>query len=579
MYQALYRKWRPQTFDEVVGQEHITETLKNQVKSGHLSHAYIFIGTRGTGKTTCARILAKAVNCEHPVNGNPCGVCPACRGIADGSVMDVVELDAASNNGVDNVRALREEAVFSPAAVKKRVYIIDEVHMLSTSAFNALLKILEEPPEHLMFILATTELQKVPATILSRCQRHSFRRIDAQKIAAYLERIAQSEHFELSHDAAELIARLAEGGVRDALSLLDQCSAYDKIDVEAVYTAMGLAGNRRISGMLDRIIRHDAPGAITDFNSLWMDGKDPATFLKELSSLMRDVLIEHVSPKNAMALVTGGYDAATLSNFAGRMTKEELICAMETVQRYSAQMREVKNPKTVVELCLISLCDNTLGESIAELRARVSRLEANVGRAPQPAPEYRPAPQSDIPAPAYEPAPAPQDYERPPLPDIEPDYERPPLPDIEPEYVPIPEPIDEPPARPAPVRAETAERAAAPSYTAAPEYSAAPTQNDAEFWRAVCDKAAPKLAPDLRVTISSEDKVRGRLDGNVLRLECIPGFLYGRLNKTEVLDTIGRAAGTVAGREVRVLLSELKPDEAKKRSVDELKQFKEVRFI
>ncbi|MBP3539860.1 MAG: DNA polymerase III subunit gamma/tau, partial [Oscillospiraceae bacterium] len=506
MYQALYRKWRPQTFDEVVGQDHITETLKNQVKSGHLSHAYIFIGTRGTGKTTCARILAKAVNCEHPVNGNPCGVCPACRGIADGSVMDVVELDAASNNGVDNVRALREEAVFSPAAVKKRVYIIDEVHMLSTSAFNALLKILEEPPEHLMFILATTELQKVPATILSRCQRHSFRRIDAQKIAAYLERIAQSEHFELSHDAAELIARLAEGGVRDALSLLDQCSAYDKIDVEAVYTAMGLAGNRRISGMLDRIIRHDAPGAITDFNSLWMDGKDPATFLKELSSLMRDVLIEHVSPKNAMALVTGGYDAATLSNFAGRMTKEELICAMETVQRYSAQMREVKNPKTVVELCLISLCDNTLGESIAELRARVSRLEANVGRAPQPAPEYRPAPQSDTPAPAYEPAPAPQDYERPPLPDIEPDYERPPLPDIEPEYVPIPEPIDEPPARPAPVRAETAERAAAPSYTAAPEYSAAPTQNDAEFWRAVCDKASPKLAPDLRVTISSEDK-------------------------------------------------------------------------
>lgn len=579
MYQALYRKWRPQTFDEVVGQEHITETLKNQVKSGHLSHAYIFIGTRGTGKTTCARILAKAVNCEHPVNGNPCGACPACRGIADGSVMDVVELDAASNNGVDNVRALREEAVFSPAAVKKRVYIIDEVHMLSTSAFNALLKILEEPPEHLMFILATTELQKVPATILSRCQRHSFRRIDAQKIAAYLERIAQSEHFELSHDAAELIARLAEGGVRDALSLLDQCSAYDKIDVEAVYTAMGLAGNRRISGMLDRIIRHDAPGAITDFNSLWMDGKDPATFLKELSSLMRDVLIEHVSPKNAMALVTGGYDAATLSNFAGRMTKEELICAMETVQRYSAQMREVKNPKTVVELCLISLCDNTLGESIAELRARVSRLEANVGRAPQPAPEYRPAPQSDTPAPAYEPAPAPQDYERPPLPDIEPDYERQPLPDIEPEYVPIPEPIDEPPARPAPARAEAAERAATPGYTAAPEYSAAPTRSDAEFWRAVCDKASPKLAPDLRVTISSEDKVRGRLEGNILRLECIPGFLYGRLNKTEVLDTIGRAAGTVAGREVRVLLSELKPDEAKKRSVDELKQFKEVRFI
>ena len=223
MYQALYRKWRPQTFDEVIGQKHITETLKNQVKTGRLSHAYIFIGTRGTGKTTCARILAKAVNCEHPVNGNPCGKCPACLGISQGSVMDVVELDAASNNGVDNVRALREEAVFSPADVKKRVYIIDEVHMLSTSAFNALLKILEEPPEHLMFILATTELHKVPATILSRCQRHIFHRIDTPVIADYLMEIAKKEGFKLSLQASELIARLSDGGVRDALSLLDQC--------------------------------------------------------------------------------------------------------------------------------------------------------------------------------------------------------------------------------------------------------------------------------------------------------------------------------------------------------------------
>jgi DNA polymerase-3 subunit gamma/tau len=211
MYQALYRKWRPQTFDEVIGQQHVTETLKNQIRNDRLSHAYLFIGSRGTGKTTCARILARAVNCEHPVDGNPCGVCAACRGILDGTVLDVVELDAASNNGVDNVRALREEALFSPTSVKKRVYIIDEVHMLSTAAFNALLKILEEPPQHLMFILATTELQKVPATILSRCQRHSFRRIDAQTLSAYLESIAAKEQLRLSHEAAELIARLAEG--------------------------------------------------------------------------------------------------------------------------------------------------------------------------------------------------------------------------------------------------------------------------------------------------------------------------------------------------------------------------------
>ena len=224
IYQALYRKYRPRTFDEVCGQEHITETLKAQVASGRLSHAYLFVGTRGTGKTTCAKILAKAVNCLHPVDGNPCGECAACRGIDEGSVLDVVEIDAASNNGVENVRALREEAVFSPASVKKRVYIIDEVHMLSTAAFNALLKILEEPPEHLMFILATTELRKVPGTILSRCQRYSFRRLDADVIAKRLNYIAAREGFDLTPEGAALLARLADGGMRDAISLLDQCS-------------------------------------------------------------------------------------------------------------------------------------------------------------------------------------------------------------------------------------------------------------------------------------------------------------------------------------------------------------------
>ncbi|MCL2344095.1 MAG: DNA polymerase III subunit gamma/tau, partial [Firmicutes bacterium] len=239
MYQALYRKWRPRTFDEVVGQSHITETLKSQIETGRVSHAYLFIGTRGTGKTTCAKLLAKAVNCEHPVNGNPCNHCSACLGIESGEIMDVVELDAASNNGVDNVRALREEAIFSPVSVKKRVYIIDEAHMLSTPAFNALLKILEEPPEHLIFILATTELHKVPATILSRCQRYSFRRIGSGVIAARLSEVAAAENLNLSEKAAALLARLGEGSMRDALSLLDQCSGAQKIDEAAVLEAMG----------------------------------------------------------------------------------------------------------------------------------------------------------------------------------------------------------------------------------------------------------------------------------------------------------------------------------------------------
>ena len=224
MYQALYRKWRPRTFDDVVGQSHITDTLKRQVSGDRLSHAYLFTGTRGTGKTTCAKILARAVNCQNPQNGNPCNQCPACLGIENGSILDVLELDAASNNGVDQVRALRDEAVYTPAAVRKRVYIVDEVHMLSTPAFNALLKILEEPPAHLLFILATTELHKVPATIKSRCQQFSFKRILPGQIAQRLEYVAGQEGIDLTPEGAALLARLADGGLRDALSLLDQCS-------------------------------------------------------------------------------------------------------------------------------------------------------------------------------------------------------------------------------------------------------------------------------------------------------------------------------------------------------------------
>ena len=224
MYQALYRKWRPRTFDDVVGQTHITDTLKRQVATGRLSHPYLFTGTRGTGKTTCAKILARAVNCEHPVDGNPCNTCDSCRGIENGSILDVLELDAASNNGVDQVRALRDEAVYTPAAVRKRVYIVDEVHMLSTAAFNALLKILEEPPAHLMFILATTELHKVPATIKSRCQQFSFQRILPGDIAQRLLYVAEREGIALTSEGAALLSRLADGGLRDALSLLDQCA-------------------------------------------------------------------------------------------------------------------------------------------------------------------------------------------------------------------------------------------------------------------------------------------------------------------------------------------------------------------
>ena len=564
MYQALYRKWRPQTFDQVVGQQHITETLKNQVRTGRLSHAYLFIGTRGTGKTTCARILAKAVNCEHPVDGNPCGVCPACRGISDGSVLDVVELDAASNNGVDNVRALREEAVFTPASVRKRVYIIDEVHMLSASAFNALLKILEEPPEHLMFILATTELQKVPATILSRCQRHSFRRIDTPDIAEYLEYIAKQENFKLSHEAAELIARLADGGVRDALSLLDQCSASATIDLEAVYSAMGLAGNRRTAQLMSGILDHDTDKTLRDFNSMWMDGKDPATLLTELSGLLRDTLMTHVAPKGARSLISGGYDDTTLGELSGRMTTEEIICAMETVQKYTASMRESTSPKTTAELCLVSLCDNTMGESIAELRARISRLELQISSG-----SFTPVREDKHPTPT----PAEEEPERyePELPHRREETYIPEEDDLDPEMFMEEQPEDsflqrggrvepEPQAEP-----ETQPKADAPTGE--------PT------WKDICAKAAGALPMDIKLRLDDSASVRGKIENGTLRIEVVPGFLYGRFNRQDVLAKFSEAATALAGKEIHALLSELHDEPRPQRSLDELKQFKEVKFI
>lgn len=564
MYQALYRKWRPQTFDQVVGQQHITETLKNQVRTGRLSHAYLFIGTRGTGKTTCARILAKAVNCEHPVDGNPCGVCPACRGISDGSVLDVVELDAASNNGVDNVRALREEAVFTPASVRKRVYIIDEVHMLSASAFNALLKILEEPPEHLMFILATTELQKVPATILSRCQRHSFRRIDTPDIAEYLEYIAKQENFKLSHEAAELIARLADGGVRDALSLLDQCSASETIDLEAVYSAMGLAGNRRTAQLMSGILDHDTDKTLRDFNSMWMDGKDPATLLTELSGLLRDTLMTHVAPKGARSLISGGYDDTTLGELSGRMTTEEIICAMETVQKYTASMRESTSPKTTAELCLVSLCDNTMGESIAELRARISRLELQISSG-----SFTPVREDKHPTPA----PAEEEPERyePELPQRREETYISEEDDLDPEMFMEEQPEDSFLQRGGRVEPEPQAEPEAQPKADAP--AGEPT------WKDICAKAAGSLPMDIKLRLDDSASVRGKIENGTLRIEVVPGFLYGRFNRQDVLAKFSEAATALAGKEIHALLSELHDEPRPQRSLDELKKFKEVKFI
>ena len=585
MYQALYRKWRPKTFDEVIGQEHITETLKNQVRTGHLSHAYIFIGTRGTGKTTCARILAKAVNCESPVNGNPCNHCRFCRGIDDGSILDIVELDAASNTGVDNVRDLKEEAIFSPATAKKRVYIIDEVHMLSMQAFNALLKIIEEPPPHLMFILATTELQKVPATILSRCQRHSFRRIPTERLSAYLQEIARKENLNLDPQAAVQIGRLAEGGVRDALSILDQCSATGDITVRNVFETMGLAGNRSLVELLQVVLRHDSAGALQLFQQIWMDGKEPASFLGELSGLLRDILIVKAAGAGAAELISGNFEREDLNAFAAAMTKEEILSCSEMLQNALGRIRSVRNPRTVAELCVVSLCDDRLGDSVSSLRARISRLEEQLSAGaavrynplpgedvPQPV-EDGPLPVKDIPVPRED-GPVPWDENPEPVEELSFSTPKPQAEESSPTER-SPEVSSAMPSSGSPSPAP-AQSPAFPAVTQAPPETA---NSNEQPLGAVLQEARLKLPMEIRFAVDDESRFRIQLENQSMILQAVPGFLLDRIRRQEIRTVFAEAAKKVLGTEVSVQVAELKPDRKTVRDLDELKQFPEVTFI
>ena len=568
IYQALYRKYRPRTLDEVCGQDHITETLKAQVASGRLSHAYLFIGTRGTGKTSCAKILAKAVNCEHPVNGNPCCQCAACRGIDDGTVMDVVEIDAASNNGVDNIRALRDEAVFSPASVKKRVYIVDEVHMLSIAAFNALLKILEEPPEHLMFILATTELRKVPATILSRCQRYSFRRLDAEVISKRLDYIAAREGFNLTEGASKLLARLADGGMRDAISLLDQCSSAPVIDENAVLEATGLAGNRRVADLLSAISENDAVAALDVFSSLWRDGKDPSSLLSDLCALMRDVLLSELAPRGGVSLMSGAYDAKTISGFARLFTKEELLRNMQRAQDAIAALRDSPSPRTCVELCLVSLCDPALNSGIPELLARISRLEAGTPppRAPAveaaPEPEPIPVPESEH---TYEPAP---EEEAPPTPEEPPAYDDGGYVRDEPEPTPEPVGVYYNPEPPMPDRPDNF-----------PEPDPSPAPSGMPKWSEVTAELAKELKPALMRPLTDSGLLTAEFTENSLHLTFSNSFAERRLNTPETMALIRAAASKLAGRPLDIEVTLLGGGKQPTRSVEELRGNPFVKFV
>ena len=357
MYQALYRKWRPKVFADVVGQSHITETLMNEIVTGRHSHAYLFTGSRGTGKTTCAKIFAKAVNCQHPVNGDPCNQCEICRGIDDGSILDVVEIDAASNNGVDNIRDIRDEAKFTPVNGQYRVYIIDEVHMLSAGAFNALLKTLEEPPEHVKFVLATTEVQKLPATILSRCQRFDFKRIRPEDIAGRITYVAQQENLNLTAEAANLIARLADGALRDALSILDQCISHGRdIDEAVVNEVVGLAGKDHLFALADSILRHDSAAALNQINLLYSGSCEMDRLCNELINHFRNLMIAKAVKDPHGLIVCSDQELQEYRSMAAGCSMEQILQALDVLGETMNNLRKGLNRRVEVEMAMIRLC-------------------------------------------------------------------------------------------------------------------------------------------------------------------------------------------------------------------------------
>lgn len=433
MYQALYRKWRPKTFDDVYGQPHVTKTLKNQLESGRISHAYLFTGSRGTGKTSCAKILSKAVNCLNPVDGNPCNECEICRGIDNGSILDVIEIDAASNNGVDNIRDLREEANFTPVNAKYRVYIIDEVHMLSIGAFNALLKTLEEPPSHVIFILATTEIHKLPATILSRCQRFDFKRISPEDITARLVYVSEQENVTLTENAASLIARIADGGMRDALSLLDRCFTIGSyIDEDAVSSAAGIAGTVHLFSFSEFIAKSDYTSALKLVSRLHNESCDIDVLCTELTLHLRNLMVAKTVKECEGLIVCSSDELQKLRDRANELKLSKILDCIGILEETARIIKNASNKKIQFETAVIKMCspaasasDNSgLAERIAAVEEKLEEIFSGKVTVNARAPEPSPAPQ---PKPA-EPAKPKEEPEKPALPEEAPPAPQEPIP-------------------------------------------------------------------------------------------------------------------------------------------------------
>lgn len=379
MYQVLYRKYRPRVFADIYGQDHVTSTLKNEITENRISHAYLFTGSRGTGKTSCAKILAKAVNCEHSANGEPCNECEVCKGLDAGTIYDVVEIDAASNNGVDNIRELREEVNYAPSRGKYRVYIIDEVHMLSTGAFNALLKTLEEPPAHVIFILATTEVHKLPATILSRCQRFDFKRIQPETMSVRLKQVAEAEDMSLTDSAATLIARVADGALRDGLSILDQCAGRSRDIDEALVSEVAGIANREVLYQLSSCIAHkDCSQAMSIIAELYQNSYDMERLCVEMINHFRNFLVVKTVKKSRELIVCTDDEYNTICNNAQSFTVEGIIFALDLFQEALTKIKSGASSRIEVEMSFAKLCEPNLEVSNDSILDRISRLEIAV---------------------------------------------------------------------------------------------------------------------------------------------------------------------------------------------------------
>jgi len=503
----------------------VSQTLKTQLQSGKLSHAYLFTGSRGTGKTSSAKILAKAVNCENLQHGNPCNNCASCRAIDSGSCMDVLEIDAASNNGVDNVRDLRDDAIYTPSQVKMRVYIIDEVHMLSISAFNALLKIIEEPPEHLLFILATTELHKVPATILSRCQRFSFRRISQEDIAARLQYVAYQENIDLDDSAAKVLARLADGGMRDGLSLLDQCASatMGELTAERVYACLGIAGIQECATLMEAIAEHDTGKALSILNRFYAEGKDMGALLDELACLTRDFMVLKTAPKEGISLLSGVATDQDVSRLSQRFSSGELVRMMGLIQKTLGGFSRSASRRMDAELCIVNLCQPELSVDGEALNARLTRLEDKMRSGQfvmQSAPKAA-------------------------------------------------EPIDEWDELPPPPD----DGDAPPDLQQMPELPQ--TDTPVGFWADLVAQVRKELKPPVSGFFVSTPNapVQGSLQGNRLLLICANSFAMEIINKPETLALVGQKASAILEKPVSVAVTDKAGSQVKNEQMEQLLKF------